>query len=109
MPEGNAPFCGGSGPTWNDAMMAREILRRQADNPNYAPAPSGAVHRRILRAMVYLTLAVLITYYTLSRPGFSGGSVVPPRRVPGWCSDSSARSRARRVGPARSRRAGVGG
>lgn len=72
MTEGNAPFCGGSGPTWNDAMMAREILRCQADNPNYIPAPSGAGHPRILRAMVYLTLAVLITYYTLTDPAIGG-------------------------------------
>ena len=32
---------------------------------------------------------------TFLRPAFSGGSVVPPRRVPGWCSDGSARCRAR--------------
>lgn len=29
MPDGNTPFCGGSGPTWNDAMGLHEILRSQ--------------------------------------------------------------------------------
>lgn len=39
MPDGNAPFCGGSGPTWNDAMMVAEVRRFQANNPNYIPGP----------------------------------------------------------------------
>lgn len=39
MPEGNTPFAGGSGPTWNDAMMLGEARRFQANNPNYIPGP----------------------------------------------------------------------
>lgn len=29
MPDGNTPFSGGSGPTWNDAMMWGELMRSQ--------------------------------------------------------------------------------
>ena len=29
MPDGNAPFSGGSGPTWNDAMIAAGQIRRE--------------------------------------------------------------------------------
>lgn len=29
MPDGSAPFSGGSGPTWNDAMLAAGLHRRQ--------------------------------------------------------------------------------
>lgn len=39
MPDGNTPFTGGSGPTWNDAMMWGEARRFQANNPNYIPGP----------------------------------------------------------------------
>lgn len=39
MPDGHLPFSGGSGPTWNDAMMLGEARRFQANNPNYIPGP----------------------------------------------------------------------
>jgi IS30 family transposase len=48
-------------------------------------------------------------YTWVSRPGLSGGSVVPRRLLPASGCDGGAQSRARRVGRARSRRAGGGG
>ncbi len=39
MPNGNASFAGGSGPSWNDAMMLGEARRFQAEHPNYIPGP----------------------------------------------------------------------
>ncbi len=41
MPDGNQPFSGGSGPTWNDAMIAAgQIMRTQHADVTPVPAPT---------------------------------------------------------------------
>ena len=61
MPDGRLPFSGGSGPTWNDAMLAAEIRRRQQDGappqPTRSPA-RGRKRRRQFKAVCWALAAV---------------------------------------------------
>ncbi len=67
MPNGSDPFCGGSGPTWNDAMMAGEIMRRQQQEGTWPRrtvlSPRRVAFMRIkrnVRAALFATAAVVI-------------------------------------------------
>lgn len=50
MPDGNQPFSGGSGPTWNDAMIAAgQIMRTQYEGETPAPTRRELAQRRLRR------------------------------------------------------------
>ncbi len=110
MPDGNIPFSGGSGPTWNDAMMLAEARRRQAENPNYIPGPGEpdffhrrppatpeeldqmAAHSRNVRAVLWMLIfppiGILLLLRSRRGPGGSApdrlGGRTPTRKIPAW-------------------------
>ena len=69
MPDGNQPFSGGSGPSWNDAMLAAGIIKAREAGLSEEQIVSGRHGARIrrqisrrgrrVRAVAYLVIAVV--------------------------------------------------